>query len=288
MEKSTIKSILEAAIFAASDPLTIDKLLSLFPENAKPSKALIHESLEALQQDYESRGVGLVKVASGYRFQAKSCFSEWLQRLWQQRPPKYSRALFETLALIAYKQPLTRGEIEEVRGVAVSSHIVKTLIDREWVKVVGHREVPGKPALLATTKQFLDYFNLSSLSSLPPLEELMDLDEVGKQLGLEAVAGEGSEDGAHESSDETSNVTSEQDEIESSADAGSGSEFSCSGDSHVDQTPSAHTMKEEAHQLIDTDSSCSVGVAAGSVEENAVGDQDPLTRPDRSVVEEIA
>ena len=146
MEKSTIKSILEAAIFAASDPLTVDKLLSLFPESAKPSKALIHESLEALQQDYESRGVELVKVASGYRFQAKSVFSEWLQRLWQQRPPKYSRALFETLALIAYKQPLTRGEIEEVRGVAVSSHIVKTLIDREWVKVVGHREVPGKPA----------------------------------------------------------------------------------------------------------------------------------------------
>lgn len=286
MEKSTIKSILEAAIFAASDPLTIDKLLSLFPENAKPSKALIHESLEALQQDYESRGVELVKVASGYRFQAKSCFSEWLQRLWQQRPPKYSRALFETLALIAYKQPLTRGEIEEVRGVAVSSHIVKTLIDREWVKVVGHREVPGKPALLATTKQFLDYFNLSSLSSLPPLEELMDLDEVGKQLGLEAVAGEGSENSAHKSSDETSEVILEQDNVESSADSGSG--LACSDDSHADQTPSAHAIKEEAHQLIDTDRSCSVGVAAGSVAENVIEDQDPLTKPDRSVVEEIA
>ena len=285
MEKSTIKSILEAAIFAASDPLTIDKLLSLFPESAKPSKALIHESLEALQQDYESRGVELVKVASGYRFQAKSCFSEWLQRLWQQRPPKYSRALFETLALIAYKQPLTRGEIEEVRGVAVSSHIVKTLIDREWVKVVGHREVPGKPALLATTKQFLDYFNLSSLSSLPPLEELMDLDEVGKQLGLEAVAGEGSEDGAHKSSDETSEVTSEQDKIELSADSGSG--LACSDDSHADQTPSAHTIKVEAHQLIDTNNSSSVVVTADSVAENAVEDQEPVTRSDRSVVEEI-
>ena len=159
MTTSTIKSIVEAAIFAADEPLTVANLLELFPEAERPDKATLVSSLEALQDDYQERGVELVSVASGYRFQARSQYSEWLKRLWQQRTPRYSRALLETLALIAYKQPLTRGEIEQVRGVAVSSHIVKTLIDRNWVKVVGQRDVPGKPALLATTKVFLDYFN---------------------------------------------------------------------------------------------------------------------------------
>ncbi len=184
MTTSTIKSIVEAAIFAADEPLTVANLLELFPEAERPDKATLVSSLEALQDDYQERGVELVSVASGYRFQARSQYSEWLKRLWQQRTPRYSRALLETLALIAYKQPLTRGEIEQVRGVAVSSHIVKTLIDRNWVKVVGQRDVPGKPALLATTKVFLDYFNLQSLSDLPPLSELANLDELGAKLGI--------------------------------------------------------------------------------------------------------
>ncbi len=185
---STIKSIVEAAIFAAEVPLTITQIKELFPESQVPETAALTETLESLMTDYEGRGVELVKVASGYRFQARAQYADWLQRLWQQRAPRYSRALLETLALIAYKQPLTRGEIEQVRGVAVSSNIIKTLLEREWVKVVGHRDVPGKPALLATTKTFLDYFNLSKLSDMPPLQELMDLDELGKQLGLEGVA----------------------------------------------------------------------------------------------------
>jgi segregation and condensation protein B len=184
MTTVNLKLILEAAIFAAPEPLTLDKMAVLFPDNEAPEKSDLLNTIESLQEDYKDRGVQLVKVASGYRFQAKSEFSQWLQRLWQQRPPRYSRALFETLALIAYKQPLTRAEIEEVRGVAVSSQIVKTLIDREWVRVVGHRDVPGRPALLATTKAFLDYFNLSALTDLPPLSELMDFDALEKQLGL--------------------------------------------------------------------------------------------------------
>ena len=178
MSSINLKSILEAAILASPDPLTLDKMKTLFLDSELPSKEDFIATLEELKSDYSDRGVGLVEVASGFRFQAKSDFSQWLQRLWQQRPPRYSRALFETLALIAYKQPLTRSEIEEVRGVAVSSQIVKTLIDRGWVRVVGHRDLPGKPALLATTKNFLDYFNLKKLTDLPPLSELMNFDEL--------------------------------------------------------------------------------------------------------------
>jgi segregation and condensation protein B len=184
MSDIKIKQVVEAAIFAAQDPLTIDKMSSLFSPAECPEKEVLQACLQELADDYVDRGVELIEVASGYRFQARAEYSAWLQRLWQQRPPRYSRALFETLALIAYKQPLTRGEIEEVRGVAVSSQIVKTLMDRGWVRVVGHRDLPGKPALLATTKEFLDYFNLKKLTDLPPLSELMDFDELEKQLGL--------------------------------------------------------------------------------------------------------
>jgi segregation and condensation protein B len=183
MSNINLKSILEAAILASPDPLSLEKMKTLFVENELPSKEDFASTLDELKSDYAERGVELVDVASGYRFQAKADFSQWLQRLWQQRPPRYSRALFETLALIAYKQPLTRSEIEEVRSVAVSSQIIKTLIDREWVRVVGHRDLPGKPALLATTKRFLDYFNLKKLTDLPPLSELMNFDELEKQLG---------------------------------------------------------------------------------------------------------
>ena len=214
MENSTIKSILEAAIFAAQDPLSMDKLMMLFPEEGRPEKACIKSVLEELVDDYASRGVELVRVATGYRFQARACYADWLKRLWQQRPPRYSRALFETLSLIAYKQPLTRGEIEEVRGVAVSSHIIKTLMDREWVKVVGHRELPGRPALLATTKQFLDYFNLSSLSGLPALEELMDLDEIGKKLGFETPLSVGDQNTNENTEEEVEEVPQEVVELE--------------------------------------------------------------------------
>lgn len=183
MSEMDRKSIIEAAIFACDEPITVERLLSLFSETERLEKAELQALLESLAEDYQGRGIELQRIASGYRFQAKADFAPWLQRLWEKKPPRYSRAILETLALIAYKQPITRGEIESVRGVAVSSQIVKTLLDREWVKVIGHKEVPGRPALLATTTSFLDYFNLSGLSDLPPLPEVVDLDTAGAQLG---------------------------------------------------------------------------------------------------------
>jgi segregation and condensation protein B len=178
--------IMEAALFAAGEPLGADKLAMLFEEHERPDAKTIKELLEELSASMQERGVELKKVASGYRFQAKQEYAASLQRLWEKKPPRYSRALLETLALIVYRQPITRGEIEDVRGVAVSSHIIKTLLEREWVKIVGHRDVPGKPALFGTTKKFLDDFNLAKLSELPPLQELVNLDELGEKLGLNA------------------------------------------------------------------------------------------------------
>lgn len=177
------KQILEAAILAAGEPLSVDRLQQLFPESECPEKPEIRKLLEQLSQDCADRGVELVEVASGYRYQAKASTADMLQRLWDRKPARYTRAFLETLALIAYRQPVTRGEIEEVRGVAVSSNIMRQLQEREWVKVVGHKDVPGKPALFGTTKQFLDYFSLKKLSDLPALQEVMDLEEVEKKLG---------------------------------------------------------------------------------------------------------
>lgn len=182
MNEVNRKYILEAALFASSEPLTLERLQQLFKEQDRPSPAEIKNLLSELSEDYEKRGVELCEVASGYRFQVKSNFAPWLQRLWEKKPPRYSRALLETLALVAYRQPISRGEIEEIRGVTVSSDIMKKLLDREWIKVEGYRDVPGKPALYVTTKAFLDYFNLKKITDLPPLEEVVDLEEKGAQL----------------------------------------------------------------------------------------------------------
>ncbi len=176
------KQIIEAALFSSTEPLSIDRLQLLFDGRKNISAADMKTLLAEIEKDYEDRGVNLQQVASGYRFQASEKYSTWLQKLWQKKPPRYSRALFETLALVAYRQPVTRAEIEEVRGVAVSSNIIKILQDREWIKVVGHRDVPGKPALFGTTKVFLDYFNLQKLSDLPPLSEVANLEEAEKKL----------------------------------------------------------------------------------------------------------
>lgn len=178
-----MKQILEAAIFASGEPVTAEKLTHLFPEQDRPNKKTVKKYLVEIAESYYDRGVELVEVGSGYRFQSKSDYAEYLQRLWERKPPRYSRALFETLALIVYRQPITRGEIEDVRGVAVSTNIIKILLEREWVKVVGHKDVPGKPALFGTTKQFLDYFNLKNLGEMPPLRDLINLDELEKKLG---------------------------------------------------------------------------------------------------------
>jgi segregation and condensation protein B len=170
---------------ASSEPLSIDKMLDLFTEDKEPpTRDALKEALDSIEAENAARGVELKKVSSGYRFQAKKDFSPWVSRLWEEKPARYSRALLETLVLIAYKQPITRGEIEHVRGVAVSSQIIKTLLEREWVRVVGHRDVPGKPALYATTKAFLDYFNLNSLDELPTLAEIRDLDKINPELEL--------------------------------------------------------------------------------------------------------
>lgn len=184
MNEQHLKNVIEAAIFAAGEPLSIDRLLALFEEEERPEKALVHQAIEALANDYTGRGLELKEVSSGYRFQARSDTSRWVSRLWEERAPRYSRALLETLALVAYRQPITRAEIEDIRGVAVSTNIIKTLQEREWVRVVGHRDVPGKPAMYATTREFLDYFNLKSLDQLPPLSELKDLDKLNTELDL--------------------------------------------------------------------------------------------------------
>ncbi|MEC9260582.1 MAG: SMC-Scp complex subunit ScpB [Pseudomonadota bacterium] len=168
-----LKQLIEATIFVSDQPVSVDKLKNTVLADFTVSDKAIQSALCALQLDYRPRGIQLVEVASGYRFQSLDSLSPWLSRLWQETSPKYSRAMLETLALIAYRQPITRGEIEQVRGVAVSSNIIKTLTEREWIKVIGHKEVPGRPALYATTKQFLDYFSLKSLSDLPNAEDFM-------------------------------------------------------------------------------------------------------------------
>ena len=184
MSQEKIKNIIEAALMVANQPLSITRILSLFEpdQSLQPERNDIRAAIEQLKQDYEGHGIELAEVASGFRFQARTDYAEWVNRLFDERPPRYSRALLETLAIIAYRQPITRAEIEEIRGVSVSGGIVKTLQEREWVKVVGHRDVPGKPELLATTKTFLDYFNLRKLSDLPALADIKDFDSINPDL----------------------------------------------------------------------------------------------------------
>ena len=183
-----LKIILEAVLLAAGEPLSLDRLLEVFPENARPEREEVRRTLVKLAADYAGRGMELAQVASGFRLQVPDTFAPWVSRLWEERAAHYSRALLETLALIAYRQPITRGEIEEVRGVSLSSSIMKTLQERDWIKVIGHREVPGRPALYATTRVFLDYFNLRSLGELPPLTVPRDLDTIGAELEQRAAA----------------------------------------------------------------------------------------------------
>ncbi len=180
MDEQKLKRIVEAALMAADGPLTVQDIVKLFApgelEDDGPSRQ-VRAVLKALQEDAQHRGVELKQVASGYRYQVRQDLSEWVSRLWDEKPPRYTRALLETLALIAYKQPVTRGDIEQVRGVGVSPTIMRTLIERDWIKVVGQREVPGRPSLYGTTRAFLDYFNLKSLDELPPLPEIRELIE---------------------------------------------------------------------------------------------------------------
>lgn len=188
------QQILEAALMVAGRPLTIQMMQKLFDESEQPETSFIKSVLTTIAEKYAESGIELREVASGYQFQAKTDLSPWLSRLWEERAPRYSRAFLETLALIAYRQPITRAEIEEIRGVTASSNIIKTLQERDWIKIMGYRDVPGKPALYGTTKIFLDHFNLKSLTELPTLAELKDLDSFDEKLQVQLELAQPSEE----------------------------------------------------------------------------------------------
>jgi len=177
-----LQAIAEAALLAAGRPMSLDQLRELFDEEERPARQVMEHVMVLLDAACEGRGFELKKVASGYRLQVREVYAPWVGRLFEEKPQRYSRALLETLALIAYRQPITRGEIEDIRGVTVSTNIIRTLQEREWVRIVGHRDVPGRPAMYATTRQFLDYFNLQGLDQLPPLSEIRDLEAIGREI----------------------------------------------------------------------------------------------------------
>ncbi|MGH8175693.1 MAG: SMC-Scp complex subunit ScpB [Steroidobacter sp.] len=188
MNEHELKHLIEATLLAAGRPVTIQQLLDLFDERERPTAEQLKTALELLAQEYASRGIELIEVASGWRIQVRQRAAEIVSRLWQERPSRYSRALLETLALVAYRQPITRSEIEEIRGVSISSTIMRTLQERNWIRILGHREVPGRPELLGTTREFLDYFGLKSLDQLPTLAALKDVETIGVQLELPSGA----------------------------------------------------------------------------------------------------
>jgi len=237
-DQDNLKNIVEAALLAAGRPLSLDAMLSLFLDEEQPDRAVLKEALDALVADYAERGIEIREVGTGWRIQVRARYSPWVSRLWEEKPPRYSRALMETLALIAYRQPITRGEIEEIRGVTVSTNIVKTLLEREWVRVVGHRDVPGKPSLYATTRAFLDYFGLKSLDELPTLAEIKDLESLNAELqfgdiaeakeaaesaepdmAAEAPSGEGQDADAAETEDPLAGGAAEADAVDGAPEA---------------------------------------------------------------------
>jgi len=186
MDIDYLKRIVEGALLAAGNPLSLNQLNSLFPDEEQPGHGPLREALAALDADLEGRAVELKEVGSGYRLQIRTQLMPIISQLWAEKPPRYSRALLETLAIIAYRQPITRGEIEQIRGVSVSSNILRTLQERDWIRVIGHRDVPGRPELIGTTRAFLDYFNLKSLDELPTLAEIKDIDNLEPELALES------------------------------------------------------------------------------------------------------
>ena len=200
--RTSLKNILEAVLLASDEPLNMAMLASVFSDEERPSDAEIGTAMSELTEGYAERGLEVNEVASGWRIQVRQDINPWVARLWEERPQRYSRALLETMALIAYRQPITRGDIEEVRGVSVRTNIIRTLQEREWIRVVGHRDVPGKPALFGTTKVFLDYFNLSSLDDLPSLAEIKDMGNLEPELDLEFHE-EAKEEGSEEAVPET-------------------------------------------------------------------------------------
>src|SRR5229473_2176415 len=226
MNHQYVKNVVEASLLAAGRPLTLEELMSVFDERDGSIADEVKDAIAALTQEYETRGLELLEVASGFRVQIRAAVAQPVARLWQERPAKYSRALLETLALIAYRQPITRGEIEQIRGVAVNPNIIKTLHERNWIRVVGHRDVPGKPELLGTTREFLDYFSLKKLDDLPTLAQLKELEDLRVQLTLpgadpQVATGTDADANAEADSDEAPESSGDDDDQESVSAAGS-------------------------------------------------------------------
>ena len=259
MNIEQLKNIIEASMLVSSKPMSLTHIEALFEHDENtpepPEREQIREAITLLQEDYESRGIELVEVASGWRLQSRQEMSPWIANLFQEKAPRYSRALLETLVLVAYRQPITRSEIEDVRGVAVSANIVKTLIERDWVKVVGHRDVPGRPELLGTTKQFLDYFNLRKIGDLPTLSEIKSLDEIAPDLAREVAMLDPADD-PEAVTDGDQAATDETDE-------------NSEAEAKVDQSRAAEVDGDD-HDLSAADSS---GAAASDVDESG-GDVD--------------
>ena len=220
MSDSHIRNVVEAALLAAGQPLPVAELARLFDEGTRPSTQQLQAALEALAREYAGRGIELKHTAGGYRIQVRRELAAEISRLWPERAVRYSRALLETLALIAYRQPITRAEIEAVRGVTVNPNIIRTMIERNWVRVVGHRDVPGHPELLATTREFLDYFGLKSLDELPPLAELKALGDINLQLALagEETPGAAAASGTAAGDSAESETEAEDDELSAGSD----------------------------------------------------------------------
>lgn len=240
MNPQQLKNILEATLLAAGQPMSLDKLLAVFPEEAQPEAQMLVDALQSLSEDCAARGIELKEVGSGFRFQVKQDYAQWVARLSEERAPRYSRALLETLVLIAYRQPISRAEIEDIRGVTVSTNIIRTLQEREWVRVVGHREVPGKPALYGTTRDFLDYFNLKGLSELPPLSEIRSLDAIAAEIDslLPPIASEG-EEGSESTELTRSDQSKQVDEVLPAKDA---ADQEIPAHNGVDEPAATHTV----------------------------------------------
>ncbi len=249
MEIKKLKNILEAVLLAAERSLTVIQLEALFElDEERPTRDEIRKALHEMEDDYEARGFELKHVASGYRLQVKQEYATWVGRLWEERPARYTRALLETMALIAYRQPITRGEIEEVRGVSVSSNIIKTLLERDWIKVLGHKDVPGKPTLYGTTKEFLDYFNLRKLDELPTLAEIKDLDAIHPELELDEDAVDG--DGGSAANDETRDLSANDSDAQSPA-----SEQTVSDDNEAEIAEDAEATVAESEDTAEQETS---------------------------------
>lgn len=307
MDQPLITRIVEAALLAANQPLTLAQLHALFPEDQPAPPDSVEQALEALRAGCEDRGVELVEVSSGFRFQVKADVHPWVARLWTERQTRYTRATLETLALIAYRQPITRGEIEQVRGVAVNSNIIKALEEREWIRVVGHRDVPGKPALFGTTKVFLDYFGLKRLDELPPLSELKDIGELEPQLQFEgtpapiaagvaddaaasnAEAADASDEPANEAdADDTATATA-SDADETGAEAGDdiGDEAAAGGTAEADENETPDAVADEATENETEAETIDDEVADLDIDENEYALQgDPEAAPGERAADE--